>query len=145
MELLPIKERLEDNTEFLINPDCQESLEMAVKFMATVGYSPPWICYYVSLNNQLVGSAAFKGRPKNNCVEIAYGVFPQFQHQGIGARICETLVKLSLDTDPSVVITARTLREENFSVKILKKRGFKFLGTVNDPDDGDVWEWEYVR
>lgn len=145
VELLPIKERLEDNLEFLVHPDCRESLEMSVKFMASVGYHRPWICYYASLNNQLVGSAAFKGKPKNNVVEIAYGVFAQFQHRGIGAKICKRLVDLSLQTDPSVIITARTLREENYSVRILRKNKFKFVGTVIDPDDGEVWEWEYVK
>jgi len=145
MELLPIKERLEDNHEFLVNPHCQESLEASVKFMASVGYHPPWICYYACLNNQLVGSAAFKGKPKSNVVEIAYAVFAQFQHQGMGDKICRRLVDLSLQTDPSVIITARTLREENYSVKILRKNNFRFVGTVTDPDDGEVWEWEYVK
>src|SRR6478609_5085412 len=98
MELLPIKERLEDNDEFLANRDCAETLEMSVKFMASVGYHPPWICYYARLDNQLVGAAAFKGRPKNNIVEIAYGVFPRFQHQGIGTEICKALVELSQRT-----------------------------------------------
>jgi [ribosomal protein S5]-alanine N-acetyltransferase len=38
---------------------------------------------------------------------------------------------------------ARTLMEENYSTRILRKNGFECLGIVNDPDDGDVWEWEY--
>jgi hypothetical protein len=33
---------------------------------------PPWICYYVE-EGELIGSAAFKGRPINNTVEISYG------------------------------------------------------------------------
>ena len=35
--------------------------------------------------------------------------------------------------------------EENHSARILRKNAFEWLGIVNDPDDGDVWEWEYKR
>ena len=89
--------------------------------------------------------AGFKGRPVDGRVEIAYGTFPSFQHKGIGAMICRELVMLTLRTDPTVKITARTLMEENHSTKILRKNGFLWQGVVVDPDDGEVWEWEYVR
>jgi hypothetical protein len=38
---------------------------------------------------------------------------------------------------------ARTLPEENYSTKILRKNGFEWQGIVVDDDDGDVWEWEF--
>jgi len=76
-------------------------------------------------------------------VEIAYGIFPKYRQMGYGTEICRMLVEIALKADSSVLITARTLREENYSTKILKKNGFHFLGTVVDPDDGEVWEWEY--
>jgi hypothetical protein len=41
------------------------------------------------------------------------------------------------------VITARTLPEENHSTKILRKNSFTFVGSVMDPEDGEVWEWMY--
>jgi len=66
-----------------------------------------------------------------------------FQNQGIGTQICKELVELSLKTNSSIKITARTLPENNFSTKILKKNNFVFVGMVNDPEDGEVWEWEY--
>jgi RimJ/RimL family protein N-acetyltransferase len=63
----------------------------------------------------------------------------------VGTGICKILVDLSLQTDPSLRITARTLAENNFSTKILKKNRFKFLGDVYDPEDGNLWEWEYQK
>ena len=144
LTLVPIKEFLQDNKEFESHPDCRESLEMSVMFYARVGYVAPWIGYYASLNGTLVGSGGFKGRPLEGKVEIAYGTFPTFQHQGIGAMICKELVALARKTDPHVKITARTLMEESHSTKILRKNGFLFRGVVLDPDDGDVWEWEYI-
>ena len=141
MELIPIKETLEDNVEFVANPLCSETIFMTIDFYKKVGYNPPWISYYVKLGYELVGAAAFKGRPVNGMIEIAYGTFEKYRNQGIGTAICKHLVDLSLKTDPSVTITARTLREENFSAELLKRNDFVFNGTVVDPEDGEVWEW----
>ncbi len=144
MELIPILERVEQNREFVNNPLCQDSLYMTVDFYKSVGFSPPWIGYYAMKDKQLVGCAAFKGRPADGKVEIAYGTFEKYQQMGIGTEICKQLVKLSLATDSSVRITARTLPEVNFSTRILEKNCFICLGTVVDLDDGEVWEWEFT-
>ncbi len=93
--LLPIKEALSDNTEFLSNPLCAENLTMSVLFYARVGYSPPWIGYYASVDGTIVGSGGFKGRPLNGKVEIAYGTFPAFRTKGVGTAICRRLVELA--------------------------------------------------
>jgi RimJ/RimL family protein N-acetyltransferase len=143
MKLIPIKQTLVENEAFGSNPLCQESLYMTIDFYKKIGFVPPWIGYYVKQHNNLVGCAAFKGQPVNGTVEIAYGTFEQYRKQGIGTEICKHLVALSLKTDPFVRITARTLPEENFSTRILKKNNFTFTGTVNDKEDGDVWEWLY--
>jgi RimJ/RimL family protein N-acetyltransferase len=70
-------------------------------------------------------------------------VFENYQQKGIATRICKQLVELSLATDPSVRITARTLPEKNYSTRILEKNNFVLLGFVTDSEDGEVWEWEY--
>jgi RimJ/RimL family protein N-acetyltransferase len=143
MELLPVKETLEENQEFVNDPVCQESIYMTIDFYKRVGYNPPWICYYVRHDGDLVGNAGIKGKPVNGAIEIAYGTMEKYRQQGIGTQICKLLVDLSLRTDPSVQITARTLPEKNFSTRILEKNNFKFSGVVNDPEDGEVWEWVY--
>lgn len=145
MHLIPIHEHIEDNKEFTDNPLCAESIYLTIEFFKRVGYKVPWISYYVMDNDNLVGCGAFKGAPKNGVVEIAYGTFEPYRKKGVGAEICKLLVDLSLKTDPSVTITARTLPENNFSSRILKKNGFIFSGTVHDPEDGDVWEWVYPQ
>ncbi len=141
MELIPIKETLEENKEFISNPLCIETIQMTIDFYKKVGFVQPWIGYYAKENGEFVGSAGFKGKPINGIIEIAYGTLEQYRKQGIGTAICKLLVHLSLQTDPSLKITARTLPEENFSTKILKKNNFIFIGTVNDVEDGEVWEW----
>ena len=145
IDLILIKENLEDNKEFMNNPLCDETLSMTIDFFKRVGYEVPWISYYAKQNNELVGCGGFKGAPKNGIVEIAYGTFESFRQQGIGTEICRLLVELALNTDPTVKITARTLPENNFSTRILKKDRFEYSGVVNDPEDGDVWEWVYMQ
>ena len=145
MVLLPIKRLLEENPEFANHPDCQNSLPMSIEFYKKAGFESPWIGYYARAKHELVGAAAFKGKPLDGKVEIAYGTFPRFQHLGIGTQICKQLVLLSLKTNPFVRIFARTLREGNYSAKILRKNGFVWSGKVTDPEDGEVWEWEYKK
>ena len=145
MHLLPIYKSLEANEAFAKNPLCTESLGMCIEFYKRVGFNPPWICYYAEENGELVGNAAFKGKPINNTVEISYGTMEAHRQKGVGTRICKQLVELSLAKDPSVRITARTLPEKNYSTRILEKNNFVLLGFVTDPEDGEVWEWEYRK
>lgn len=143
MEFIPIQEKLEDNQEFLTNPYSAETIQMSIDFYNRVGYVPPWIGYYVKHNNELVASVGFKGPPVNNTIEIAYGVFEAHQRQGLGKAVCKMLVDLAIKTDPTLKITARTFSENNFSTRILEKNNFLLSGTVQDPEDGEVWEWIY--
>ncbi|GAB3942642.1 hypothetical protein GCM10028805_07490 [Spirosoma harenae] len=143
MNLLPIHQTLPENDQFQHHPDLELVLPMTIDFFDRIGYNPPWIGYVVQLDDMLVGSAAYKGKPKDGRVEIAYGVFPPYQQKGIGAEICRQLVTLAFQTDPTVTVTARTLPEPNYSTRILQKNDFVHIGTVWDDEDGDVWEWEY--
>jgi [ribosomal protein S5]-alanine N-acetyltransferase len=145
LNLLPISLDDKLNAEFEAHPDCRETLQMSIDFYKRAGYDPPWIGYFVKLEGEIVGSAGFKGKPKNNKVEIAYGTFSKHEGKGIGTEMCRQLVLLALKTNPDIKITARTLPEENVSASILKKNGFVLLGTVWDDEDGNVWEWEYNR
>ena len=144
MELVPIKENLDDNKLFTGDPDFEGSLQMSVDFYKKAGFNMPWICYYVKSEDQFVGCAGYKGKPVNGKIEIAYGVFPQFMNKGIGTLIAKALVDLCLETDPDLIITAKTLPEENYSARILRKNNFKLLGPVIDEEDGEVWDWEYM-
>ncbi len=145
MKLIPISLNNKLNAEFEAHPACKENLQMSIDFFNRVGYVPPWIGYYAKLNNEFVGSAAFKGKPEDEKVEIAYGTFRKNEGKGIGTEICRQLVLLALKTDPEIKITARTLPEESASTSILKKNDFILLGTVWDDEDGNVWEWEYKK
>jgi hypothetical protein len=43
--------------------------------------------------------------------------------------------------DPTVEIFAHTLAEQNASTVILRNLGFEFVGAVDHPEEGAIWEW----
>lgn len=143
MELISIKQHLSENEQFALGPDLRDGLLMTIDFYKRVGFNKPWIGYYAQMDGQLVGAAGFKGKPVNQKVEIAYGVFPQHLQKGVGTAICGKLVQIALTADPNITITARTLPDENYSARILRKNQFELAGTVMDDEDGEVWEWIY--
>ncbi len=145
MELIPIKQTIEENEEFVNHPECRETIYMSVDHYKKVGYATPWIGYYAKYENQYVGSAGFKGRPRDGKIEIAYATFERFRSKGLGTKICRQLVELASRTDPSIIITARTLPEKNYSTRILENNDFELMGTVIDKEDGEVWEWKYAQ
>jgi RimJ/RimL family protein N-acetyltransferase len=144
MIFLPIDLNEINNNQYRNNPDCIEVLVFYPVYYAMVGYSPPWIGYFVSLDGkEVVGCAGYKGRPKDGAVEISYATFKKYEGQGIATETCRKLVELAKQTDPGLIIKARTLMEENASVKLLRRNGFAFKGIVFDEDDGNVWEWVF--
>jgi RimJ/RimL family protein N-acetyltransferase len=146
MVLLPIDIDEKKNSRFLLNPECISVLDIYPSYYAKIGFQKPWIGYFASSDgNEIIGAAGYKGKPKKGKVEIAYGTFKAYEEKGIGTEICRQLVLLALQTDPTVRVTARTFLEGYASMAILKKNGFECLGKVYDEEDGDVFEWEYLK
>ncbi|PSR57440.1 N-acetyltransferase [Adhaeribacter arboris] len=143
MKLLPIEVDEKQNYRFGHNPECREILQVYPGFYKRVGFHKPWIGYFATNDeNSLVGCGGYKGKPSNGKVEISYGTFKNFRGRGLGTEICRQLVELSLKTDSSVKITARTLPDNLGSIGILKKNHFECNGLLYDEEDGDVLEWE---
>jgi RimJ/RimL family protein N-acetyltransferase len=146
MLLLPIDIDDSKNIRFKENPECLSILNIYPDYYKKVGYNEPWIGYFVTVDgHEIIGSGGYKGQPKEGKVEIAYGTFKKYEGRGIGTEICRQLVLLSLQTDPDIRITARTLQDGYASMGILKKNGFECLGIVYDDEDGNVLEWEFKK
>lgn len=125
-------------------PDSAMASEMAqsfVEFYQQVGYVPPWVGYIAVEQGQCVGTCSFKGAPSGDRVEIAYFTFPEFEGAGIATRMAKALVRIALDADPDILISAQTLAQEGPSTAVLRKLGFERSGAVQHPEDGAVWEW----
>lgn len=145
LKFIPITTNRADMQPYLGHTFCLDIFNVYLEFYNKVPYQMPWIGYFALHNDEVVGVGGFKGAPKNNKVEIAYGTKPEMEGRGYASKICGHLVKMALENNPDLVVIARTLMEENPSTSILRKNNFKHVGVVNDPDDGDVWEWEYIN
>ena len=132
----------EDKTkEIYANPDCQEIFKSYPEYYHKTGYHPPWIGYFVIRNGKVVGVGGFVGKPTDDKVEIAYGTFKEYEGQGIASFSCQKLIAIAKTANPQIIITAKTLPENNASTKILSRNGFEFAEIVQDEGIGDAWQW----
>ena len=117
-------------------------IEASVQLYNAVGYEPPWICYLAFENGSCVGTCGFKSPPENNRVEIAYFTFPGHESRGVATRMASELVQIAITNMPAVTVAAQTLPEPSASTSVLRKLQFRFVGSVEHPEDGLVWEWQ---
>lgn len=93
--------------------------------------------------DSVIGTAGFKGPPDDEgIVEIAYGIVPDFEGQGVATEAAGSLVKFASGDSRIRMIRAHTLPESNASTRVLTKNGFVKIAELVDPDDGPVWRWE---
>lgn len=110
-----------------------------------IGIEEPWIGYLFRKDDKWVGTGGFKGGPNQGQIEIAYAVSPDLEGKGNGTMICERLTSMAKDKQTALRITARTRPQKGASTTILTKNGYELVGPIQDPDDGEVWEWEYSK
>lgn len=92
-----------------------------------------------------IGHAGFKGPPnEEGIVEIAYGIAPDHQGQGLATETAEGLTQFAYAHPEVKLVIAHTLPETNASTRVLTKCGFIKTGETMDPEDGLVWRWEKV-
>ena len=89
-----------------------------------------------------VGTCSFKGPPVDGVVEIAYGVFPEFEGRGYATEAAQALVALAAASREVSLIRAHTLPDAAASKRVLEKCGFVYVGDHSDPDDGVVARFE---
>lgn len=89
-----------------------------------------------------VGGCAFKGPPDaDGVVEVAYGVDEPHQRQGYATELTEALVAVAFERGVRVV-RAHAKADNAASLRVLAKCGFRTLGWVIDPEDGEVLRFE---
>ncbi len=104
-----------------------------------------WGGYFVvdTITRDVVGSCGFKGQPADDgTVEIAYFTYPEFEGNGYATLMARKLIELATGCATVKRVLAHTLPHTNSSTRVLEKNGMMFVGEVNDPDDGQVWQWQ---
>ena len=114
--------------------------------------APPddaWAFGYSILDDETgtrVGTCAFKSEPSDDgVVEIAYGVSQEFEGRGIATWAAGAVTRRAFESDRVQIVRAHTFDNANASAHVLERNGFQLLGTVIDPEDGEVWRWERRR
>ncbi len=124
-------------------PEIAQSVCSTTAVMYEVsGFAPPWVAYLAVLDGIVVGTCAFKTPPVDGRVEIAYFTFREYEGKGIATEMARELVRMAREAAPDIIIAAQTLPQPGASPAILHKLGFVLVGTVEHPDDGEVWEWQ---
>lgn len=121
--------------------------ELCTATMALYTSSPPelpWIGYFAEESGAFIGACAYKSVPSEGEVEIAYFTFPDHEGRGVATNMAQQLIDLAFEHGVTRV-KAQTLPRPNASTRILEKLGFVFAGSVNHPEDGEVWEWHKQR
>jgi RimJ/RimL family protein N-acetyltransferase len=118
-----------------------EVIGATTQLYGSVGYEPPWIGYLAFEDDICVGACGFKSPPENNRVEIAYFTFPGHESRGVATQMASELIHLAREKLPAVTVAAQTVPEENASTSVLRKLRFRLAGTLEHPEDGQVWEW----
>lgn len=105
-----------------------------------LAYMPVW-----KEKTMLIGNCGFKGFPKDGIVEIGYEVAAECRGKGFATEIAAALVTYAFKQPGVDRVQAHTLAEENESVAVLRKCGFKKIDELEDPDDGKIWQWELKK
>ena len=126
------------------NAVLKDVVDATVALYGRVGFVPPWIGYVAVDAGRAVGSCGFAAPPATDEAEIAYFTFPGNEGRGVATRMATALIALSLDAAriQRVEFVAHTLPVESPSTSILAKLGFKWLGAIQHPEDGEVWKWK---
>ena len=134
-----------DPVEPFVNlpPLARDACQAHVALYRSAGFVRPWIGYLGCIDDRCIGACGFKGPAIEGRVEIAYFTFPPFEGQGYATQMATQLLTKALDNNPSLCVVGQTSMSENASTAILRKLGFQFVGTVQHPEDGAVWEWQY--
>jgi [ribosomal protein S5]-alanine N-acetyltransferase len=126
-------------------PEVGDVLAHTVALYERVGHVVPWISYLAAEGNKAVGICSFKSPPSDRQVEIAYFTFPQHEGRGIATQMAMQLIAIAQAQPDAPMVLAQTLPDRTASHRILEKLGFKLWGTVENPQDGLVFEWQLKR
>lgn len=125
-----------------------EVVSYSLEFLKNNSDAANWRMYFFvhAADEKLVGNGGFKGKPDDaGMVEIGYAVAPAYRGNGLATEAAQGLIDYAFSNPQVQVVRAHTLAEENESVRVLQKVGMEFVREFNDPEDGDVWQWQLKR
>lgn len=123
--------------------------EVSPNWIAQVRATPagdPWALIFTVVERSTgasVGGCGFKGPPDaHGAVELAYGIDPPHRGRGFATEAAGALSAFAFATGKVRVVRAHTKPDNGASERVLAKCGFRSVGEVVDPEDGQVCRWE---
>jgi len=106
-----------------------------------------WTYLFVhKADRALVGLGGFKGGPDaEGAVEIGYALAPAYRGAGLATEAARGMIEYAFSHAEVGRVLAHTLPEKNDSTRVLERVGLRFVETVQDPEDGEVWRWRVGR
>lgn len=106
-----------------------------------------WTYLFIhKLERKLIGLGGFKGEATEEWkVEIGYAIAPDYRMKGLAAEAARGMLDYAFSHPQVRRVEAHTLPERNASTRVLEKVGLKRIGTVHDPEDGEIWRWSLSR
>lgn len=121
--------------------------ERAIK-MLQAGVAEYWARpFYIRrcLDQVVVGSCGFKYAPIYGRVELAYGVLPIYQRQGLATAAVAELLRLAFLTDEVDEVLAQINPANVASIKVVQKLGFVRGAFCVDEDGEPLQQWLAIR
>jgi [ribosomal protein S5]-alanine N-acetyltransferase len=99
-----------------------------------------WALWYIvrdesGMPRQLIGSAGFKGRPKDGICEIGYSLLSMHQGLGYATEAAGLLIGWAFEHSEVTSAVAETFPDLTASIRVMEKCGMRFLGNGN-PEQG---------
>lgn len=110
--------------------------------------STEWPGYFFlySRERALVGSGGFFGPPDDTgTVEIGYEIADEYGSRGFATEAAKGMIAYAFAHAEVQAVMAHTLAEPNASVRVLQKAGMRFVGAIDDPEEGTLWRWQINR
>ncbi|MBA2248821.1 MAG: GNAT family N-acetyltransferase [Chitinophagaceae bacterium] len=125
----------------------KDALEIFYNEMKKDSSNAHWWAYLIihTKDNKLIGCCGYKGQPKDGTVEIGYEIHPEYRSRGYAVEAAKGLIENAFTFPEVSKVLAHTLAEKNASGSVLKKNGFTYVKQLTDPEDGELWQWEFER
>lgn len=74
--------------------------------------------------NTYIGTLGFKGAPRENTVEIGYGIFPEYEGKGYTTEAVQAMTQWVFGKEGVIFVEAETEPDNKASLRVLEKCGF---------------------
>jgi RimJ/RimL family protein N-acetyltransferase len=129
-------------------PEFPETVPRVHEFLKSDSSATEWGYHlFVHTNDRaLIGEGGYKGKPDHEgMVEIGYAIVPEYRRRGFASEAARGLADYAFSHPEVNVVQAHTLHNGTASINVLKRLGMKFVGTAEDPDEGEVLRWMVER